>query len=146
VQFLLPPVHARTLAVLALIDRLDLMLEWKRRLAGQAECAAFPIHDFVVLEPATMEPIAGRSLAATRFFWESSHFKKEHGAVLLSRVFRRKPDPAYLLGNGDVNSRNEKLRDAVLRYIGDNSPDVRRVRSLMQGAGDVRFSEKSAAH
>ncbi len=97
------PSHVRSLA---LLDEAGLGAEqerFKQALAERARGDAFELWEFSGADPRTTAeevPLPDDKRARTRWYWESSHYRKELGDVVLARVFG-KPVDQTLAGWGE---------------------------------------------
>ncbi len=134
-KLLISPSHARQWETLAVDGLWTTWEEWKRRLvamneeeAGKAGRAPFALWDFSGYSAITMEPFppAG-STAGMKWYWESSHFKKEAGDVALNRIFGRAPvatDFGVLLTTSNIDSHLEAMRSGRAAWVSSHPEDV----------------------
>lgn len=98
VRLFIAPVHARQLEVYRILGLWDALENWKRAVAGIAEGGypretreRFALWDFADYTELTTEavPATGDLASRMRFFWESSHYTKALGDLVLDRIFGR---------------------------------------------------------
>ena len=103
VKLVIYPYHAQILAMFEVAGLWPLFEEWKRQLvAAVAEATrnnpglSITLLDFSGFGPYNCEriPDAGEVRAATQWYWEGGHFKKELGDIVLARVMS---EPAPLI-------------------------------------------------
>lgn len=104
----LPPLHARQREVFRALGLAPEIADWKRDLvrvlaadaAAHPAAAPFALWDFSGYSTVTTEalPPSGDTSSRMHWYWESSHFKREAGDLVLDRLFdpagRRFPVPA----------------------------------------------------
>jgi hypothetical protein len=93
----IPPGHARDLEALRVLGLYPLFEQWKRDLvnvlaadaAQHPDTKPFQLWDFTGYSTLTTEdiPLAAEKGKPMRWYWESSHFKKELGDLVLDRLF-----------------------------------------------------------
>jgi len=93
----IPPGHARDLEALRVLGLYPLFEQWKRDLvsvlvadaARHPDRKPFQLWDFAGYSTLTTEdvPLATEKGKPMRWYWESSHFKKELGDLVLDRLF-----------------------------------------------------------
>jgi hypothetical protein len=102
VRLFIAPVHARQLEVYRLLGLLDMLENWKRTVARIAEGdhmrltgQRFTLWDFSDYSELTTEavPERGDVTSRMRWYWESSHYTKALGDLVLDRIFGR-PNPS----------------------------------------------------
>ncbi len=137
-RMVISPSHVRQWEVLAAAGLYPKFEAWKRalvaineeeaRLAGKTP---FPLWDFSVYNALTTEavPPPGDIQTAMRWYWDSSHYKKELGDLMLDRVFgyhkpgRVVPDDfGVLLTSQNIDSHLQKIR-ADRQHYRDTHPD-----------------------
>lgn len=97
------PAHARYLEILNRRGMWKLYENWKRELVSillleAGRNAPFPLLDFGVFSEETEDPVPAQGLA--RYYYESSHFNKKLGNVLLDRLLSRQQDAAAVPPGG----------------------------------------------
>ncbi len=134
----IPPCHVRQWEVLATAGLWPKFEAWKRtlvaineeeaRLAGRTP---LPLWDFGIYDELTTEPVPplGDAQTPMRWYWDSSHYKKELGDLMLDRVFdypepgRVVPDDfGVLLSSQNIDSHLQKIR-ADRQHYRDTHPD-----------------------
>ncbi|OYO27859.1 hypothetical protein [Janthinobacterium sp. PC23-8] len=95
VKLVIYPYHAQWLAMLEAAGFWPLFEQWKAQLVREIASiqashpgASIALHDFSGYGPYNCEriPAASERDAATRWYWEAGHFKKELGDVVLERL------------------------------------------------------------
>lgn len=116
--------------------------DWKRALVGivHEEAAAagknpFPLWDFADYSPPTREevpPLGDSTLM--NYYWESSHFRKELGDLVLDRVLgggaESGGDFGILLTAGDVEQHLLTIRSRAAAYAATHAGDIARIREI----------------
>jgi hypothetical protein len=155
-KLLISPSHARQWETLAVDGLWDDWEEWKRRLvlmneeeARKAGRAPFALWDFSGYNTITVErfPAADDAAASMKWYWESSHYKKEAGDLALDRVFsvadpaRRVPEDfgvRLTAATIDDHLRNIRAgRAAWLRAHPEDAAEIRRI--------SAEYANKSSA-
>lgn len=137
-RIFISPVHARFLERLRVWGKWETYEQWKRALvrtlaeeAGIAGAPAFPLWDFSGYCDRTGErfPAYGDRTTRMQWFWESSHYKKELGDLVLNKVLGVEKGNADRFGvRLDIQNIEEYL-EAVKRdraaYIASHLDDVK---------------------
>ncbi|MBI3248601.1 MAG: hypothetical protein HYZ50_19030 [Deltaproteobacteria bacterium] len=145
----IPPSHARDLEALQALGLYPLFEQWKRDLTqivaednGRHPAArSIPLWDFSGYTSITIEdiPAANEKGKAMRWYWESSHFKKETGDLVLDRLFgherpsRSLPeDFGVLLSPQNIEAHLAWVRGQQQRYRETHSHEVAEVEDLVR--------------
>ncbi|HTP95858.1 MAG TPA: hypothetical protein VMK05_08390 [Burkholderiales bacterium] len=144
-RLFISPVHARYLELYHRVGWWPLFEAWKRALvdalAEDAAAApgrrAFPLWDFSGYNAVTMErvPALGDLRSWMRWYNESSHYSREHGARLLDRVLGRAgagredggAEPGVLLDATTLNPQLGSARLGAERYRAEFPADAEEV-------------------
>ncbi|MCF8063146.1 MAG: hypothetical protein K9M82_11560 [Deltaproteobacteria bacterium] len=150
-RMFISPVHARFLERLHVWGRWETYEQWKRALARtlaeEAEEAGkpgFPLWDFGGYCALTGEPFPayGDRTTQMRWFWESSHYRKELGDLVLNRVLGMESAGSDRFGvRLDIRSMEEHLqaiRAARRAYVAGHIEDLRDIRSRRANAGMIK--------
>jgi hypothetical protein len=141
-KLLIPPSHARQWETLAVDGLWPAWEEWKRRLvamneeeSARAGRAPFALWDFSGYSAITTEPFprVGDDGAGMKWYWESSHFKKETGDVVLDRVFGRTSAPAdfgVLLSAANIDRHLEAVRKGRASWVKAYPEDVAEIERI----------------
>ena len=140
------PSHARQFETIAAKGIWPLFENWKRHLVRineeEAEPLgkpAFPIWDFSGYNSLTTEPVPplGDTETEMRWYWESSHYKKELGDLVLDRIFdyqepsRTVPDDfGVLLTSGNIEQHLAQVRADRERWRTAYPEDVAEIEAL----------------
>jgi len=90
-------------------------------LIAKAHSDSITAWDFVEYSPYTTErvPPPGDLVTKMKWFWETSHFQRALGDIMLHRVFEGTPaDFGVPLTAATVEARNQSVRDQQRAYIG----------------------------
>ncbi len=142
------PSHARQFETIAAKGLWPLFEDWKRMLvrvnaesAWAAGKAAFPIWDFSGYGGLTSEPVPPPSdtTSEMRWYWESSHYKKELGDLALDRIFDHRAPGRSLPDDFGILLTPEALAAHLVRVNGDRQrwratfpADVDEIEQLMK--------------
>lgn len=141
------PIHARLAEAIAAAGLWDQWEDWKRQIveineaeginAGQP---AFALWDFSGYSQITTErvPAAGDADTRMQWYWESSHYKKETGDIMLDRMFDKPSAPGVAYADFGMRLTRATL-DAHLRKISDSRAQFRK-----QFPGDIAEIEHAA--
>ncbi len=93
-RLFISPSHARDMEVIAAIGLWEVFENWKRQLvelnffeAQRFNKKQFPLWDFSGYNSITMEPVLSSNRLEPKYFWESSHYRKEVGNLVINRMF-----------------------------------------------------------
>ncbi len=90
-KLFISPTHARTLKIIHLIGFWDEFETWKRQLVSSTAniSPTTPLWDFSGFNSITTEPFPELYNIQTqmKWYWESSHYKKEVGNIILDKLF-----------------------------------------------------------
>lgn len=145
----IPPSHARDLEALRALGLYPLFEQWKRDLTQlvaedsgrDPEARPIPLWDFSGYTSITTEdiPAANEKGKPMRWYWESSHFKKETGDLVLDRLFghehasRSLPeDFGVLLSSQNIEAHLAWGRDRQQRYRETHPQEVAEVEDLVR--------------
>lgn len=160
----IPPSHARDLEALRVLGLYPLFEQWKRDLVGilaedaavHSSAAPIPLWDFSGYTSITTEdiPAANEPGKPMRWYWESSHFKKETGDLVLSRLFTSPPrehqlpdDFGILLSAENIEAHLALLRTQQSRYQETHPQEVAEVEYLARVTSRFRsVPQKQADH
>ncbi|MDH4224880.1 MAG: hypothetical protein OEW12_04470 [Deltaproteobacteria bacterium] len=150
----IPPLHARMLTAMDVAGLRPVYEFWKRELTLTAAQTnrRFPnthpvvLWDFSNINAYTVEqvPRAGDSENRMRWFWESSHIKKELGDILLDRVFglvspsRKSPsDFGVILTPENLEGRLAQERKALIRWQHSHPDETAEIKAMVNRIGPV---------
>ena len=149
------PMHARQLEAIRVAGLFPVFERWKRDVVAAVEQVnhgmvegqrPVPLWDFSGYNSITTEavPLAGAG-KRMKWYWESSHYKKEVGELVLQRMLR--PDAAVISVPSDfgvwLNSENleahlEASRWAARRYRASNVFEVTDIEELFRKTEPIR--------
>jgi hypothetical protein len=155
VHAFISPVHARQLEALGLLGLFPTFEQWKRDLVAAVEEVnrrlpdprkSVALWDFSGYSSVTTEPVppAG-ARKETRWFWESSHYKKQVGDLIMVRMLR--PERALTavprnfgveLGSDMLEGHLASIRRGAQRYRSENPFEVADVERLFRKTEPVR--------
>lgn len=93
VYLFISPIHARQEEAISVMELYEVYEDWKRRLVNRVEAASakhntlLKLWDFSGYNEKTIEAIPEDAGAIMSWYWESSHYKKELGNIVLSRMY-----------------------------------------------------------
>jgi hypothetical protein len=154
-RLFISPVHAWQLLTIDEAGLWPLFEAWQRGLAAALEQdrrehpaqPPFVLWDFSGFNPVTTEtlPAPGDRTTLMRYYWESSHYRKEAGDLVLSRVLAAGPpapaDFGVPLDGGNVERQLELLRFALADYrrrYPEAAAEIARVRAEFPYLPQVR--------
>jgi hypothetical protein len=151
-HLLVSPSHARLWEVVYVLGLWPKWEEWKRMLvrlndeeAIKAGKTAFPLWDFSGHNSITSEnfPVAGDTETQMRWYWESSHYKKATGDLVLNRIFGQAeqtvpPDFGVRLTADRLESHLQQLRLARDQWRATHAADVGEISDLATKAAKSR--------
>jgi hypothetical protein len=141
------PTHARDLESLRILGLYPLFEQWKRDVtriitedaAQHPDKQPLQLWDFTGYTSLTIEdvPTANERGKQMQWFWESSHFKKELGDLVLNRLFRlhnatptAPEDFGVLLSVDMIEAHLAHIREQQKRYRETHAPEVTEVEYL----------------
>ncbi|MBI5618822.1 MAG: hypothetical protein HY943_21310 [Gammaproteobacteria bacterium] len=147
-QCFIAPLHARQREVFTAMGLADGIAAWKRALvaaiaedaAAHGAAAACPLWDFSGYSGVTTEdvPAAGDAESRMRYYWESSHFTRAAGDLVLYRLFdprgARYPVPAdfgVALTSANVERELAKQDADAAAYRATHAADVAEIAALV---------------
>lgn len=124
ITLFISPSHARQWEVLAITQGWGMFEEYRKRLMTVNEKVAlennkqpFALWDFAGYHPLTTEEVPNDPKAKMNWYWDSSHYKKELGDIVLDRMFdgnfsggQNYPDFGVKLTKENIESHLVKLR------------------------------------
>jgi hypothetical protein len=150
-QLAISPIHARQLETIRAAGNWQQFEDWKRALvrinaeeAARANAKPFPLWDFSGYTELTTEPFPplGDTTTQMRWYWESSHYKKELGDLVLDRIFDYKhpdrevpKDFGILLTPENIEPHLTWIRAGRERWATQFPEDVREIAELARTAG-----------
>ena len=153
-RVLVSPSHARQWEVINVLGLWPQWEEWKRMLvrindeeARKAGKAPFPLWDFSGHNSITSEefPVSGDVEAMMNWYWDSSHYKKAAGDLVLDRIFARgggaaevPPDFGVLLSDDMLEQHLQQLRLARDRWRESHPKDVAEIAEMAATAAKER--------
>lgn len=139
-RILISPEHVRHNEVISMVGQYSRYESWKAYLvkvneeeAGNAGRKPFPLWDFSGYNDFTTEnvPIAGDNQSEMQWYWDSSHYKKELGKIMLDRVFNRQPAETTswnafgeLINSGNIENHIKRIQQDRLRYNETHREDI----------------------
>lgn len=145
-RLVIGPSHARQWETLAMSGLWPTWESWKRLLVQINEQVArgtitkpFPLWDFSGYNIITTEvfPSITDNKTQMQWYWDSSHFKKETGDLVLSTIFgHRESNPSnvggfgVLLSSENLESHLAAIRNARSEYRRSNGADVAEIEGL----------------
>jgi hypothetical protein len=145
-RLVIGPSHGRQWETLAASGLWDLWETWKRELvrineseADKARREPFSLWDFSGYNSVTVEafPDLADSKTQMKWYWDSSHYKKEAGDLVLNKVFndeqrdhQRSTNFGIMLSSINIDSHLRKIREARSDYRRTHSKDVGEIETL----------------
>ena len=144
VTVFISPSHARQWEVLDMAQGYEMFEEFKRQLvainekeARKNEKQPFVIWDFTGYHQLTTEVIPDDSKAKMKWYWDSSHYTKELGDIVLDRMFdgnfsggQNYPDFGVKTTTKNIESHLVKLRSERAKWQAMHSVDVAEIKAL----------------
>jgi hypothetical protein len=145
IKFFISPVHAWQLEAIRIMGLFPTFEQWKRDLTAilaqdavaHPKQAIYPLWDFTGYNSVTTEAIPEASEQTMQWYWESSHFKKTLGDIVLDQLFdypstkRKRPDDFGVLINRDnIEQHLLKIRQARQRYHDSHPNDIAKLEAL----------------
>ena len=136
---IIPPVHALQLETIRQAGLWKDFEKWKRDLVtGLAEDAirhpdspAISLWDFTAYTGYNAEPVpADADRSAMQWYWESSHFKKELGDLMLARALGGEGSFGVRLTRENIEQHLETLRNGRATYLQACPDDAAMVREI----------------
>ena len=143
------PIHARLIEAMAAAGLWNNWEDWKRQVVGINETEAakvgrppYPLWDFSGYSGITTETVPGVNDADSRmkWYWESSHYKREAGDNVLDIMFSKMPSPRPDFVNDFGADLTGQMLETHLNHIREG-----RTRYLRAFPADVA-EVKTAAH
>ena len=106
------------------------MVLFVEKIAIKKNKIPFRIMDFSVYHYFTSEMVPLKPEIAMQYYWESSHYKKELGDIVLDRLLDISPykDFGIELNSQNIDNHIQKLRDDREKYI-----DIKKYRQEVFG-------------
>ena len=144
VTIFISPSHARQWEVLAITQGWGMFEEYRRRVVAVNEKVAsqnnkppFALWDFAGYHSLTTETVPDDSKAKMKWYWDSSHYKKELGDILLDRMFdgnfsggQQYPDFGVKLTSQNIDSHLARLRAEREKWRATHPADVAKIEVL----------------
>lgn len=144
ITLFISPSHARQWEVLAITQGWEMFEEYRRRLIAVNEDVAirngkeaFVLWDFAGYHTLTTESVPDDPKARMRWYWDSSHYKKELGDIVLDRMFdgnfsggKDYPDFGVKLTTQNIEQHLAKLRAERARWRATHPVDVAEIEAL----------------
>ncbi len=144
ITLFISPSHARQWEVLAITQGWGMFEEYRRRLVAVNEDVgrrngkeAFVLWDFAGYHQLTTESVPDDPKAIMKWYWDSSHYKKELGDIVLDRMFdgnfsggQDYPDFGVKLTSQNIDAHLAKLRAERERWRATHPVDVAEIEAL----------------
>ena len=144
ITLFISPSHARQWEVLAIAQGWKMFEEYRRRLIAVNEDVArrngkeaFVLWDFAGYHPLTTETVPDDPKARMKWYWDSSHYKKELGDIVLDRMFDGNfsgggdyPDFGVKLTSQNIDAHLSKLRTDRAKWRASHPVDVAEIDAL----------------
>ena len=147
-RLIISPVHVRQIEVIATAGVYDLWEEWKRQMlsinldvAQSMGKEPYTLWDFSGYYPYTQEgiPLAGDDKTRMTWFWESSHYKKGLGDIVLSHVLSHQDseqtidkDFGVVLTPDNIVEHLNELHKGRLQWREEHPQDVSEIQALIE--------------
>jgi hypothetical protein len=162
VRLFISPSHARNWEVIAAAGLWSKFEEWKRLLiaineteAAKAGKPEYPIWDFSGYNSITTEqvPLKGDTTTLMRWYWESSHYKKETGDLVLDRVFGLSisgmplPDDfGVSIDSRNIDRHLQDIRAGRMRYRATHADEVAEIEAVARQVASKKNCTKRPAN
>ncbi len=144
ITLFISPSHARQWEVLAIRQGWEMFEEYRRRLIAVNEDVArrngkeaFVLWDFAGYHPLTTESVPDDPKARMKWYFDSSHYKKELGDIVLDRMFDNNfsgggdyPDFGVKLTSQNIDAHLSKLRTDRAKWRAAHPVDVAEIDAL----------------
>lgn len=148
-RFYISPVHARLCQVYVETGLWPTFEDWKLQLVEMiaADAAVHPnslpfvLWDFTGYNSVTTEevPPSGDTSTHMRWYWEASHFKKEAGDLVLSKIFSDVHDTlqppndfGVIINTANIEKHLQSIRKEQIRYQQEHQNDIAEVAAVGQ--------------
>ena len=120
------PLHIRRLEALDYYQNIENWYNWKKKVVQYNEKIAknqnkepFRIMDFAVYHEITSEKFPTNTKENMKYYFESSHYKKELGDIVLDRLLDISPykDFGIELNSQNIDSHLQKLQEDRIKFI-----------------------------
>jgi hypothetical protein len=144
------PIHARQQEALDVLGLYETFENWKRDLVYAVEevrsrmDADIILWDFSGYNSITTEDIPDNDADQMQWYWESSHYKKELGDLMLTRMLpfesdRKVPDDfGFAIHSGNIEAHLAEIRRGKDRYFEKYPEEVEDVRLLAEKTAHQR--------
>jgi hypothetical protein len=142
------PCHVRQWEILAVTGKYQQWEEWKRYLvssneeeAKRFEVAPFPLWDFSGYNEYTTEavPTAEDTTSIMRWYWDSSHYTKELGDLMLDKIFNYheservvSKDFGVLVNSQNIEQNLSIIRSGRQEYRDTHPDDINEIESVIK--------------
>lgn len=144
ITLFISPSHARQWEVLDIAQGYEIFEEFKRKLvfinektAFQNKKEPFAVWDFTGYGPLTAEEVPETSNGKMKWYWDSSHYKKELGDIVLDRMFdgnfsggQDYPDFGVSLTGKNVEAHLVKLQRDRVKWQIAHPADIAEIKVL----------------
>ena len=152
-RLMISPVHARKLEVLWALDMWPVFEDWKRSVVQTlasvqqrySDRAIIPLMDFSGYNRITTEslPAPGDTTSVMRWYWEGSHFRKETGDIMLTRLLQATPaapddDFGTNLTPASLPTALANARAGHERYVATHPADLLEIRNEVSETMETR--------
>lgn len=142
---IIPPVHALQMETIYSINLWPVFENWKRDLVNMISSIHaeknIPVYDFTSWDGRVAEKLPKKTREKMKWFWESSHFKKELGDLVLSRSLDCSTLSQYgkgfgvLLTQKSIDDQLQQLRGGRMKYITGHQQEINTLASLFKRNG-----------
>ncbi len=149
VDVLTSPVHARRLEILHQLGLWEEFEAWKRALvaARSQDDTQAVVWDFTGFSMVTTEPVppAGDTTTRMRHYWESSHYRREMGDLVLDRVLGGAQADGFgvALDRRNVDTALPRLRESRAQWARTNPGEIEELARLVADTRDERNRVRS---
>ncbi len=130
VDIVFGPSHIRQWEALNYYHDISVWYDWKKdvvlsveKIAEEENKKAFRVFDFSVYHELTSEDVPTDPEKYMKYHWESSHYKKELGDIVLDRLLDISPykDFGVELNIQNIDNHLQKLREDRIKFIDTNA-------------------------
>ncbi|WP_431065184.1 hypothetical protein [Methylotuvimicrobium sp.] len=148
-RLFISPEHARKLILMHTIGLWGVYEDWKLTMTQliESNTPSYSLWDFSGFNQITTEtfPVLGDKKTEMRWYWESSHYKKETGDIILSKLLNKDetvknkyPNFGILLSPQTIESKFELDREQLEAYIERNPKIIEEIKKMMADTSSIR--------
>lgn len=145
VKFFISPIHAWQLELIRLTGLYPTFEQWKRDLTHllaqdqrqYPQQPIYPLYDFSSYHELTTESVPRQQEQQMQWFWESSHYKKQLGNLVINKLFhyqveQQPADFGILIDEQNIETHLAHIRQAQQRYQQTHDEDMMELTALVK--------------